>query len=237
MLRRDLDTAERHAIVARLVGSARDVLDVGGLPGRLGGALPGAEVTTVNVGPPADVLFDGDRLPFTDRAFEVVTSLDVLEHLDPAARSGHLSEVVRVAARRAVLCCPLGTPEHVAAERALAEWYAEVGGERDPFLDDHVAKGLPTEHELRRLLAGAGGEAAGVLSFHGDFRVAGDLFRLRALAHFRRRPADRLRYAWRRLTVRRDESLGSIAGPHVNRAFLVLDRAGGAAGGAEAASG
>jgi SAM-dependent methyltransferase len=220
-LREDHDTWQRHAIVARLLGpDARRVLDAGGVPGRLAAHLPGVEVVTANPTPPADVVYDGARLPFADGAFDAVTSLDVLEHIPRAERPPHVAEVLRVARALAVLCCPLGTPEHVAAEREMAEWYAELAGEPHPFLDEHVARGLPTESELHELAAGHNAS----LAFHGDFRATMAVFRAEALAAYRGRPADRARFAWRRLTAPRDLGLRERAGPYANRAFVVVKR-------------
>jgi hypothetical protein len=159
-------------------------------------------------------------LPFADGAFDAVTSLDVLEHVPRGERPAHVAEVLRAARARVVLCCPLGTPEHIAAEREAAEWYADLAGERHPFLDEHVACGLPTEPELRGLAAAHDAS----LAFHGDFRTAMAMFRSEALAAFRHRPADRARFAWRRLTARHDLRLHEGADPYTNRAFLVLNR-------------
>jgi SAM-dependent methyltransferase len=220
-LREDQDTWQRHAIVARLLGPGmRRVLDVGGVPGRLAAHLADVEVVTANPTSPADVVYDGARLPFADGAFDAVTSLDVLEHIPRAERPAHVAEVVRAARARVVLCCPLGTADHVAAEREVEEWYADLAGERHPFLDEHVACGLPTEPELRELAAGLDAS----LAFHGDFRAAMEVFRMQALAAFRGRPADRARFVWRRLTARHDLRLGERAGPHTNRAFVVVNR-------------
>jgi hypothetical protein len=121
-----LDTAERHRLVARLASPACSVLDVGGVAGQLAAFLPDALITTINVSEAADVRFDGRVIPYPDRSFDVVTSLDVLEHVDPLERFAHMAECARVAARRVVLSCPLGTPAHEAAERTVAEWYQSV---------------------------------------------------------------------------------------------------------------
>jgi SAM-dependent methyltransferase len=220
-LREDHDTWRRHATAARLLGEdVRRVLDVGGVPGRLAAHLPGAEVVTANPTPPADVVYDGRRLPVDDGAFDAATSLDVLEHVPSGARAAHLAEVVRVARVRAVLCCPLGTPAHAAAERDLADWYATLAGAREPFLEEHLANALPTEDELRALAAPVAGE----LAFQGDFREANALFRAQALAGVRGRAADRARFAWLRLRAPRDTRLRPDAGPHTNRAFVLVRR-------------
>lgn len=206
--------------MARLVGDdAARILDVGGVPDRLAPFLPEAAVVCANVEPPADVVFDGDRLPFADGEFDVAVSIDVLEHMSASRRVCHVAELRRVAARRVVLCCPLGTPEHAAAEQDLADWYAELGGRREPFLDEHAEHGLPSEDDLRELLPDA------QLSFHGDFRRPQRLFRRRALAHFRRRPTDRAAYLWSRL-VARPGRLTPQARSHSNRVFAVVSNDG-----------
>jgi SAM-dependent methyltransferase len=209
-----LDTSERHAVVARLAGSPSSLLDVGGSPGGLAAFLPRTRVTVANVEPPADVLLGGVELPFPDASFDVVTSLDVLEHLPREQRPRHLEELVRVARRRVVVCCPLGTPEHEASEQALAAWYRKMTGTGHRFLEEHLERGLPTEQELRRLADGLPWRFEA--HFHGDFRRVERLFRLGTLA--RRRP---LAYVAARLRARPDTELLSEPGRFTNRIFLV----------------
>jgi SAM-dependent methyltransferase len=226
-LRPERDTWVRHGLAARLLdqrsGGGR-VLDVGGVAGWLAAHLPSTEVVTVNVAGPADVIFDGRRLPFGDAEFDAVASLDVLEHLPADERRAHVAELVRVAGRVVVACCPAGTPEHVATERELADWYARLSGRRSPFLDEHLACGLPTPDELRALGDGWTGYVP-ELSFQGDFRASAELFRLEALAVFRRRPViDRARFAWRRLRTPLDETFRRTASAWDNEAFLRLRR-------------
>ncbi|MGI8421914.1 MAG: class I SAM-dependent methyltransferase [Gaiellaceae bacterium] len=211
-----LDTYERHALVARLAAGPERVLDVGGTPGVLALFL-GSSITSVNVEPPADVLIDGVTLPFPDSSFDAVTSIDVLEHLPREARTAHVAELARVASRRVVLCCPLGTDRHVAAERALGEWIERETGAQRRFGAEHLLHGLPTEAELRSLAAAAPG--AFELRFHGDFRRVESLFRAGVRA--RRSRAALARYALRRLRTRPDLALASEATDFTNRAFLI----------------
>lgn len=194
------DTWERHALAARLVGDAQDVLDVGGAAGFLSGMLPGRSVVTANLHPPADVVWDGGRLPFGAGTFDAVTSLDVLEHLHPADRPGHLGDLVRVARRRVVVCCPLGTPAHVALERTLSR------RRRSRFLLEHLEHELPSESELRALAVELPGTAT--FLFHGDFRLAAHRFRHPIAA---------------RLAPRRNLALHEQPGVATNRVFLVLE--------------
>lgn len=216
------DTWERHHFVAGFAAGAKTVLDVGGIAEQLGAFMPAAEVTALNVGDErADEHFDGLRIPYPDDAFDAVVSLDVLEHIDRESRALHFSELVRVAARRIVLCCPLGTPEHVEAERELAAWYCETAGAPHRFLEEHLERGLPTESEIRELASGAGLDAT--LRFHGDFRRANHLFRLSTLLRQRPTPRSVSAYAVARLDLRRDRRLDPASGPRSNRVFVVAD--------------
>jgi hypothetical protein len=219
------DTWERHLVVAELAGEPRQVLDVGGLPGQLRSFLPGASVVAANIEPPADLLLDGDGLPFKDRAVEVVTSLDALEHVRPAERAGFVAELVRVTGRRLVLCCPLGSPEHVAAEREVRAWFRDLTGEDHPWLAEHAENGLPTRAELEADLAAATGPGDTVrLAFHGDFRVTNAQFEEIVLARHRPTPGRVARFARHRLAHRPDTRLDDEPGPYANRVFAIVDR-------------
>jgi Methyltransferase domain len=216
------DTWERHHFVAEFAGEAKTVLDVGGIAEQLASFMPGAEVTALNVGDErADVHFDGLRIPYPDDAFDAVVSLDVLEHIDRESRGTHLAELARVAARRVVLCCPLGTPEHVEAERELAAWYRETTGSSHRFLEEHIERGLPTESEIEALAAAAG--LGAMLHFHGDFRRANHLFRLSTRLRQRPTPKSFSAYAVARLDLRRDRQLSPDSSPWSNRVFAVAD--------------
>jgi Methyltransferase domain len=224
------DTWERHFFVARFAAGAKTVLDVGGIAEQLASFMPDAEVTALNVGDErADVHFDGLRIPYPDASFEVVVSLDVLEHIDRQSRAVHLTELARVAAHRIVLCCPLGTPEHVEAERELAAWYRETTGSPHRFLEEHIERGLPTETEIEELASSAGLDAR--LYFHGDFRRANHLFQLSTRLRQRPTPRSLAAYAAARLDLRRDRELAPASGPCTNRVFVVAESRLSAAGG------
>jgi hypothetical protein len=221
-LRAAPDTVERHLIVARLIGDAEHVLDVGGVPGQLAWYLPHARIIAANVREPADVLVSDDRLPFTDGAFPATTSLDTLEHVPPDQRAGFVAELMRVTAARSVLCCPLGSPEHDELEAEIGAWYRELTGAEHPWLREHAQHGLPTLESIRALY-----EQAGVpvrLAFHGDARVTGEQFRTLVLARMRHRPADLARFAAMRLPYRPDTTLLDAPTPWTNRVFAITGR-------------
>jgi len=180
---------------------------------------PNARVTALNIEGRADAHFDGSTIPFADDSFDAAVSLDVLEHISPSERGRHLSELQRVAARLVVVCCPLGTNEHVKAERELAAWYRDLTGTPHRFLEEHIDTGLPTEAELRSLAAEAG--LHGELRFQGEFRRANQLFRLGAEAKARRRPITVARYAVARAGLNRRSRTTGVSRPEANRVFLV----------------
>jgi SAM-dependent methyltransferase len=215
------DTWERHLIVADLVGAPADLVDVGGLPGQLASFLPDTRVLAVNVDEPADLIVPMETLPFTDGTFEAATSLDVLEHVPPADRHRFVGEMLRVTRGRAVLCCPLGSPEHREGEEEIQAWYQSVAGDGHPWLADHLSKGLPTLEELRSCFAEHEGTVR--FLFHGDFREVNDQFRRLVLARHRHTPADIVGYARFRLSYRPRTELTQAPSPFTNRVFVVSD--------------
>ena len=86
------DKWERLSLVAEHVGAdAANVLDVGGRGHEMARLLPSARVMSANVRSPADTIVPPDGLPFDDDAFDVVTSCDVIEHMEADRRAGHMA--------------------------------------------------------------------------------------------------------------------------------------------------
>jgi hypothetical protein len=216
------DTWERHLIVAQLVGSPRDLIDVGGLPKQLRSFLPNTNVSAVNVVPPADIIVAPGPLPFADQAYAAVTSLDALEHVLPTARPAFAAELVRVARDRAVVCCPFGSAEHAAAEQELQAWHRALTGSDHPWLAEHIENGLPTLDELHELFDAAPGRVT--FLFHGDFREVGRQFKRIVRARHRHRVEDVSRYLSFRLAYHPTTELGDSPSVWTNRAFVVIER-------------
>jgi SAM-dependent methyltransferase len=218
------DTRERHAIVGKLAGTPETVLDAGGVPGLLVPYLPrGARVVTANVEPPADLLVQGVELPVDDGSFDLVTSLDVLEHIVPADRRAFVAELVRAAKDRVVLCCPLGTPQHQAAEAELLEWYEQATGDRHEWLAEHVENGLPTDDEIRAAFATATDDAEISFLYHGDFRTSTELLKQTASA-MANGPGRKAVLVAKWLGHRRDLRLETEPTAWTNRVFVKVER-------------
>jgi hypothetical protein len=217
------DKWDRLLTVAELAGPHGRVLDVGGRGRELGSLLGADRVTSLNVAEPADVVVPAGPLPFPDGAFGVVTSSDVLEHIPPAARPGHVAELVRVASHRVVLGVPCGSPQKRAAERELAAWLAQHHGARLAFLDEHLAHGLPAPEEVLAWARAAAPDGTVRAWFAGSFPEGDALLRQALNARYRRDPAALLRLGrgWAR---RRRSTRAATSGPLSDRLFVVVDK-------------
>lgn len=97
------------------------------------------------------VCLSGTNLPFTDKSYDYVISVDMLEHVPARQRHEVISELIRVASKKVFLAVPCGK----AAEKqdnSLDEFYFREKGERNQFLQEHVDNGLPSKEELESCL-------------------------------------------------------------------------------------
>lgn len=158
LLRRPFDHFARYRLAAEIVeataGPSARVLDLGGGPGSLQAFLPDARVTSTDVVAPSSwheqapslVLADGAALPFADDAFDIVVSLDTLEHVVPTSRQSFLRECARVAGEWVLVVCPYGTPGVADADTALRAYVANRFAADLPtigILDEHLGYGHP----------------------------------------------------------------------------------------------
>lgn len=156
------DQYGRHRIALRVADSVRaahqlgalDVLDVGGYPCLTPRFLPHDRVTTVDIIQPSEPIpaarylrADGAALPFADGSFDLVISLDSLEHVAQDRRQAYVSELLRASRRYVLLVAPFEQQETVLAERVLAEFVRVVNQEEQPQLREHRDFGLPDLEE------------------------------------------------------------------------------------------
>jgi hypothetical protein len=171
------DLFARYRIAAQLVEAVHPdararLLDVGGGPGgTLSSFLPGHDVIASDISLPSHwhsaapdlVLADGAALPFADGAFDVVVSLDTLEHVPDERRDGLVAELVRASRGWVLVGCPCATPGVAAADAALLSLVrTRFGEEFDSVgvLTEHITLGHPDPERIGSALEAAGAEVA-----------------------------------------------------------------------------
>lgn len=163
----------REAVLGLGLGRPARLLDVGGsAPNRDGslGWLPAKEIFGGLAGADVEVTVidrldlraegyiqgDGRRLPFPDGSFDVVSAMDVLEHVPAADRPLFLGEMARVASALVIAAGPRADDDVRAAERAIAKEIRDRYGIEHVQLAEHEANGLISDSATRETLEAAG---------------------------------------------------------------------------------
>ncbi|QWZ08138.1 class I SAM-dependent methyltransferase [Nocardioides panacis] len=138
---------------------ATDILDVGSGTHGLSWYSPRKVVQTdlvfpadhresARVGEAEFVAARAEALPFKDDAFDVVISLDLVEHLPEAIRNDALSELCRVARRAVIVGYPDGLPAQ-RLDRVLAAYWKVRGAARTPpWLAEHLDQSAYPDRSL-----------------------------------------------------------------------------------------
>jgi hypothetical protein len=165
------DLYERYRLlepIAKLFrpdGSRYKVLDVGGHTPALwpgfsslaAATIPDADVTVVDIHPAAQLMnyvrASGFALPFRDGAFDLVCSLDTLEHIPEERRAAFLAELLRVTRDGLYVAFPFDSPTNRWAESLVVE-YTSVALKRPvrPLLE-HRQFGLPDRDRVAGIFA------------------------------------------------------------------------------------
>ena len=90
-------------------------------------------------------------LPFRDRVFDVVVSLDTLEHVPREFRQLFLNELIRTAKRHVVI----GFPEGEEAENhdtEMEQYYTRVHGSPHRYFIEHRVHQIPRKEDVSRYL-------------------------------------------------------------------------------------
>lgn len=94
-----------------------------------------------------------DDLPFPDGSFDIVLSLEMLEHIPRPKRAKSLAEMVRVLAPGGMLAVsfPCDRPAE-RYDKKLNEQYKVRHGADHQWLIEHIEEGLPQEAEISAIL-------------------------------------------------------------------------------------
>jgi SAM-dependent methyltransferase len=148
-VRLPFDQYQRYSGAARLVdrlvgGADYSMLEVGGAPGFPEIFFAASRLAVVDRFGKHEgnfVVVDGARLPFDDESFDVVVTLDTLEHIVPQDRPAFLAECRRVSRDLVVLSAPHATAHVVEAELALQSFVTARFGEVFETLQEHADRG------------------------------------------------------------------------------------------------
>lgn len=162
-----VDQYQRYRIAADAANALREgrrsmkILEVGGYPPRLGHFLPDDEVLVtdaVEADEPGYMRADAMNLPFSDKSFDGVISLDVLEHIPPDDRERFVKELGRTVSGFMVIAAPFddGNGLISSAEKALFDFIRENHGYEHKYLKQHINYGLPSINETISILHSGG---------------------------------------------------------------------------------
>lgn len=98
-----------------------------------------------------DLYYDGLNIPFNDNSFDVVTSVDVLEHMPNKDRKRVLEEMIRVAKKRIMITFPFKS-EKTSLEKEILSYVELHHVEQKASLLEHEEFGLPTIDEIEDYL-------------------------------------------------------------------------------------
>ena len=160
-----LDPQLRYRAAVRLLQRLADlpapkILDVGSGPAGLAYFLKqpvvGVDVDfalqdlAVHPSPIVPVRASATMLPFHDRSFDGVVSMDTIEHLPKEYRALAIKEMLRVARRVLVIGFPFGPASAGFDREALLE--ERLRGNPLNWREEHVRHGLPDEETHRALV-------------------------------------------------------------------------------------
>ena len=169
------DVYERHKKVGKLIKNGQTVIDIGGQLNLLSQFASPAQILVANLEgseEKSDVILKKDRLLFKDNSFDVVTAIDVFEHVPKDERENFTKELLRVAKDKVVLSFPIGTKEHISYEKELDKWL-KLKGHEVIYLKEHIKYGLPTVGEINNITKNLKTK----LTFSGDLKLNEFLFK------------------------------------------------------------
>jgi SAM-dependent methyltransferase len=192
----------------------RAILDVGG-EGMLKLFLPRIPIVTANI-KEADICYSGNTLPLMSSSFDIVVTLDTIEHLHKNDRTTFLSELYRVAKKAVILCAPFGTPEHLAYEKEILN-SGILDNDSLTYLTEHLEFGLPFPNEVSEMA----NLFSGKVFYQGDFRDVRPS--TKRYTHY-----DLLVQMFRNMLIdtfwQNSEHLKSDFTQYTNRFFLIADK-------------
>lgn len=154
LLELPFDQFQRYAVLRECIAMFKThqnidrvkILDVGGYPGLISEFIENDDTTIADL-PPSEmenyVQADGTNLPFENESFDVVTSADALEHVEPTKRVVFIAENLRVCKDLFILICPVKNQVTDLADELLYQYVWSTQGKSFDTLKEHLGNGLP----------------------------------------------------------------------------------------------
>ncbi len=89
------------------------------------------------------------KIPFTDKSFDIVVCVDVLEHLSKQDHQKAIEELIRVGDRKIIIAFPCGKIAQK-YDQKLNKLYKRQTGSDHRWLKEHLICGLPVESEIKK---------------------------------------------------------------------------------------
>lgn len=93
----------------------------------------------------------GTKIPFPSRSFDVVISVDTLEHMAKPERKKSILEMLRVAKKEVIIAAPTGE-KSLQQDKELAAKFEQIYGRPYVFLEEQIQNGLPKREEILEVL-------------------------------------------------------------------------------------
>lgn len=139
------------------------ILDVGGYPALIKDFVNSSSITVTDIldlEDPDYVKADATKLPFKDKSFETVVSLDTLEHIKAAKRAIFIKQLARVCKDNLVLIAPFKNEVSGLADKLFQEFYLRNFNHKFGTLQEHIDNGLPNLNEALKCVKEQGFKVA-----------------------------------------------------------------------------
>ncbi len=166
------DVYERHRVVGGIIRKGETVVDIGGELNHLSLFCKPSKLVVANL-TGGDVIIKKNKIPFKKNSFDVVTSIDVLEHIPKNERKYFMQKLLVITKKKLIVSFPIGTEKHLLYESRIQK-FLEAKGINVQYLKEHIKYGLPTNDEIENYR----GDFKAKVFYSGNLNINNILFRI-----------------------------------------------------------